>query len=239
MAQTFPAGPQLRPGPRLPPTAPSRSLLHCSHPTAPSPAVGRLVASALSWARLALGRAGENGLWVVPFPGPGGGWLVSAGGGSPVWPLGPAGTGREVFFQDLKSQTIMFASYTPTGDALVFDKPREWSPHRVLDLGSPPVFLPILLYALIIVCCGFVYQAYEELLNDRKASPRAALAISRAVGPHMMMFGLIFLSAVLLAIVQQWDGTLDPLFGLGRGRLLGHAGVLGCTWIAEGVGHRR
>jgi eukaryotic-like serine/threonine-protein kinase len=85
------------------------------------------------------GVPGKNGLWVVPFPGQGGGWLVSARGDSPVWPRGAAGTGREVFFQDLESKTIMVASYTPTGDALVFDKPHEWSPHRVLDLGSPPV----------------------------------------------------------------------------------------------------
>jgi hypothetical protein len=101
------------------------------------------------------------------------------------------------------------------------------------------VFLPIFLYALMIVCCGFVYQAYQELLNNRKAHPQATQAISRAVGAHMIVFGLIFLSTVLLAVFQQWDGTLNPLLGLGRGRLVGHAGILGGAWIAAGVGRRR
>ena len=73
------------------------------------------------------------------FPGPGGGWLISARGDSVVWPRAAAGAAREVFFLDLDSQTIMAASYTATSDALVFDKPHVWSPHRVLDLGSPPV----------------------------------------------------------------------------------------------------
>ena len=82
---------------------------------------------------------GKKGLWVVPFPGPGGGWLISARGDSVVWPRAAAGAAREVFFLDLDSQTIMAASYTATSDALVFDKPHVWSPHRVLDLGSPPV----------------------------------------------------------------------------------------------------
>jgi hypothetical protein len=44
-----------------------------------------------------------------------------------------------VYFVDLDSQTIMVASYIAMGDALVFDKPHAWSPHRVRDLGSPPV----------------------------------------------------------------------------------------------------
>jgi predicted Ser/Thr protein kinase len=82
---------------------------------------------------------GKKGLWVVPFPGPGGGWLVSATGDSAIWPQGADGAGREVYFMDLESQTIMVSRYTAAGDALVFDKPRVWSPHRVLDLGSPPM----------------------------------------------------------------------------------------------------
>jgi hypothetical protein len=82
---------------------------------------------------------GKKGLWVVPFPGPAGGWLVSASGDSSVWPQGPTGTGRELFFLNADSQNIVVVSYTTAGDLLVFDKPQVWSPHRVLDLGSPPV----------------------------------------------------------------------------------------------------
>jgi hypothetical protein len=71
---------------------------------------------------------------VAPFPGPGSGWLVSSRGGNPVW----SHNGHELFFLDGESRTIMVANYTVRGDAFAFDKPRVWSPHRVLDLGSPP-----------------------------------------------------------------------------------------------------
>jgi serine/threonine-protein kinase len=76
----------------------------------------------------------KQGLWVVPFPGPGGGWLVSPVGSEPIW----SRQRRELFFL-AHSRTIMVASYTVHGDALTFDKPRVWSEHQVLDLGSPPV----------------------------------------------------------------------------------------------------
>jgi hypothetical protein len=33
----------------------------------------------------------------------------------------------------------MVAGYTARGDALVFGKPRVWSPHLLLDSGSPPI----------------------------------------------------------------------------------------------------
>ena len=33
----------------------------------------------------------------------------------------------------------MVAGYTAKGDAFEFSKPRVWSQHPVLDLGSPPV----------------------------------------------------------------------------------------------------
>jgi hypothetical protein len=41
------------------------------------------------------------------------------------------------FLQD--NRTIMVAGYTARGDAFEFSKPKVWSPHTVLDLGSPPV----------------------------------------------------------------------------------------------------
>ncbi len=86
------------------------------------------------WLAYYSGEPGKKGLWVVPFPGPGGGWVVSSHGGDPVW----SRNGHELFFLDGESRTIMVASYTPRGDALVFGKPQVWSRHRVLDLGTPP-----------------------------------------------------------------------------------------------------
>ncbi len=81
---------------------------------------------------------GKEGLWVVPFPGPGGGWLVSSSGSDPVWSRGSLGVGRELFFL-ADFRTIMVAGYTARGDVFEFDKPRVWSQHPLLDLGSPPV----------------------------------------------------------------------------------------------------
>jgi len=71
---------------------------------------------------------------VVPFPGPGGGWLISSRGSDPVW----SRNGRELFFL-AAYRTIMVANYTARGDALLFGTPRVWSQHLLLDLGSPPV----------------------------------------------------------------------------------------------------
>jgi hypothetical protein len=77
-------------------------------------------------------------LWVVPFPGPGGGWLISSRGSDAIWSGGPLGAGHELFFLD-DNRTIMATSYIAKGDAFEFSKPQVWSPHPVLDLGSPPV----------------------------------------------------------------------------------------------------
>jgi Tol biopolymer transport system component len=85
------------------------------------------------WLAYYSGDPGKEGVWVAPFPGPGGGWLVSSHASAPVW----SRNGRELFFLT-NSRTIMVAGYTARGDALVFGKPQVWSPHPLLDLGSLP-----------------------------------------------------------------------------------------------------
>jgi serine/threonine protein kinase/Tol biopolymer transport system component len=86
------------------------------------------------WLAYYSGEPGKEGLWVAPFPGPGGGWLISSRGGDPIW----SRSGRELFFL-ADSRTIMVAGYTARGDAFVFGQPRVWTQHPLLDLGSPPV----------------------------------------------------------------------------------------------------
>jgi len=86
------------------------------------------------WLAYYTSEPGKKGLWVVPFPGPGGGWLVSSRGEDAVW----SRNGRELFFL-ADDRTIMVAAYTARGDALVFGRPQVWSQHPLLDLGSPPV----------------------------------------------------------------------------------------------------
>ena len=71
-------------------------------------------------------------VYVVPFPGPGGKWRISTGGGKfPVW----SRNGRELFFVDLNSNEIMVTTYKETADSFSATKPRLWSEKRLLDLG--------------------------------------------------------------------------------------------------------
>lgn len=67
---------------------------------------------------------GPNEVFVRPYPGPGGRWKVSAGGGKyPVW----SRTANELFFLAADDR-IMVASYTVNGDSFSTDTPRVWSP---------------------------------------------------------------------------------------------------------------
>lgn len=59
---------------------------------------------------------------VRPFPGPGGKWQVSTGGGiQPRW----SAQGRELFY--LRGRTVMAVSYTAHGDVFAAEQPRVWS----------------------------------------------------------------------------------------------------------------
>jgi len=80
---------------------------------------------------------GKQGLWVAPFPGPGGGWLVSTRGADAIWSRSARGAGGELFFLD-DDRSIMVTEYTTNGTAFVPGKPRVWSQHRLMDMGSPP-----------------------------------------------------------------------------------------------------
>lgn len=66
-------------------------------------------------------------MWVRPFPGPGGKWLISSGGGStPVW----SRDGRELLYESADGH-IMTAAYRAQGDSFVRDKVRQWSDQQV------------------------------------------------------------------------------------------------------------
>jgi hypothetical protein len=61
---------------------------------------------------------------VRPFPGPGGKWLISSGGGTyPLW----SRSGHELFYLGSDNR-IQVAGYSVKGDSFVADKPRQWSP---------------------------------------------------------------------------------------------------------------
>jgi eukaryotic-like serine/threonine-protein kinase len=67
---------------------------------------------------------GEFEVYVRPFPGPGGKWQISTGGGVlPKW----SRNGKEFFYRTTDSK-IMVASYAAVGDSFQAGKPELWSP---------------------------------------------------------------------------------------------------------------
>ena len=66
---------------------------------------------------------GRFEIYVRPFPGPGGTWLIStAGGVTPTW----SRTRRELLYRSPENQ-VMVAAYTTTGDSFRAGKPRLWA----------------------------------------------------------------------------------------------------------------
>jgi len=75
-------------------------------------------------------------VYVRPFPGPGGKWLVSSGGGFvPVW----SRDGRELLYSSPDGH-IMAAAYRAQGDSFVWDKGRQWSDQQVAVTTVLPTY---------------------------------------------------------------------------------------------------
>jgi serine/threonine-protein kinase len=85
------------------------------------------------WVAYMSNEPGKTGIWVRPFPGPGGQWQIDSKGNYPIW----SRSGHELFY--LSDRRIMVAEYSATGATFAPGKPRLWSDKRLLDLGSPPV----------------------------------------------------------------------------------------------------
>ncbi len=76
--------------------------------------------------------SGRFEVYVRPFPGPGGKWQISIGGGvTPEW----SRNGEELFYRTLDSK-IMVVTYTASGDSFHADKPQLWSPGQFTDRGA-------------------------------------------------------------------------------------------------------
>ena len=87
------------------------------------------------WLAYASNESGRMEVYVRPFPGPGGKWLVSTGGGShPVW----SRTKPELFFA--ADDQMMVASYTVEGNAFRAGRPRLWSEGRFQTRGPNRMF---------------------------------------------------------------------------------------------------
>jgi Tol biopolymer transport system component/tRNA A-37 threonylcarbamoyl transferase component Bud32 len=83
------------------------------------------------WIAYFSNESGSIEVYVRPFPGPGGKWQVSTGGGYfPAW----SRNGKELFYRASDSK-IMVVNYTSSGDSFHADKPRQWSPGQFTDRG--------------------------------------------------------------------------------------------------------
>ena len=81
------------------------------------------------WLAYLSNESGRQEVYVKPFPGPEGLQQISNDGGTyPAW----SRTTSELFYNDFTTQQMMVASYTSAGDSLRVDKPRVWSPGRLI-----------------------------------------------------------------------------------------------------------
>ena len=83
------------------------------------------------WLAYASDESGTSEVYVRAFPGPGGRWQISTGGGYfPVW----SRAGAELFFRNSEG-LILAVPYSIRGDSFVAGKPRQWSDESVLTLS--------------------------------------------------------------------------------------------------------
>ena len=83
------------------------------------------------WLAYGSNESGGFEVYVRPFPGPGGKWQVSTGGGfNPTW----SRNRKELFYRTLES-TLMVATYAVEGDSFRAQKPQQWSPGLVPARG--------------------------------------------------------------------------------------------------------
>jgi Tol biopolymer transport system component len=84
------------------------------------------------WLAYQSNESGNYEVYVRPFPGPGGKWQVSTGGGViPKW----SHNGKELFYRTVDSK-IMEVTYTASGDSFRIGKPQLWSPGQFTDRGA-------------------------------------------------------------------------------------------------------
>ena len=83
------------------------------------------------WLAYMSNESGVFEIYVRPFPGPGGKWQLSSGGGSyPVW----SRDGRELLFQNA-DQRVIAVKYTSHGDSFTIGERRTWSSVRTMSVG--------------------------------------------------------------------------------------------------------
>jgi Tol biopolymer transport system component len=78
------------------------------------------------WIAYSSDEGGRTGVYVRPFPGPGGQWLIAADGMYPTWST----TRRELLFVTA-DQRVLVSSYNTDGTTFQHEAPRPWSPQAL------------------------------------------------------------------------------------------------------------
>jgi Tol biopolymer transport system component len=85
------------------------------------------------WIAYQSNESGRTEVFVRPFPGPGGKWQISTGGGmDATW----SQTRRELLYRNPVDQRIMAASYSVDGASFKADKPHLWSQQTIFATGQ-------------------------------------------------------------------------------------------------------
>ncbi|MCL4522996.1 MAG: protein kinase [Acidobacteria bacterium] len=87
------------------------------------------------WLAYQSNESGRNEVYVRPFPGGDGKWMVSSEGGIlPRW----LRSGKELFYLRPEDNRIMVVNYREVDGSFQADKPVLWSPGQFADLGGRP-----------------------------------------------------------------------------------------------------
>jgi len=85
----------------------------------------------MSFLAYASAQLGTTEVFVRPFPGPGGTWQISTGGGRfPIW----SHNGRDLLFVG-PDQRVRVVNYTSNGNSFAPGTPHVWCGIQVADLG--------------------------------------------------------------------------------------------------------
>ncbi len=88
------------------------------------------------WIAYQSNESGVYEIYVRPFPGPGGRWQISVGGGTyPEW----SRDGKELFYR-APDRNMMAANYAESSDSFRADKPRVWSSGQFTNRQSTFTF---------------------------------------------------------------------------------------------------
>ncbi len=80
------------------------------------------------WIAYVSNESGRNGVYVRPYPGPGGQWLIAPEGSDPTW----SRAGRELVFLG-PDQRLMVTSYSVDAESFRAGPPRPWASARAVN----------------------------------------------------------------------------------------------------------